>query len=471
MPGRLELTQFFFFYKQWRLIGDEEGGIAGLLDTTLLETDMNELDSRKDSVVCLYTKPITFPQALNYLTRPSLSDEPFGGRNWIMLIRTANPQPEPDLDNFCEELSEQMLWHLAQEAKRQDREEARAKRQSSPKMGSWSPVKARSPVRGAKQRFLEATTFQQWFEKMERIVRQYPLPWSYKQRGAKARYAREALISLVLLTKLEGGDYAELVRLARSAGLNCLRTVTERFKGEVAVPCPSYVHRIATKNIPLDYFEQIQQHLDQEALQVYTDRLELSPPAVFAVDGTDMPAAEMEWRKANQYTTYTAQRVPFQITTRLVTHTVFNIRLLDFSGQAPLEEGLVNVPAGSTVSADKLYDIEANHQAAEEAQVELHVPGKQHQGKPYQGAARARTCARFNHQQYRHRKKSERFFGNLVTRGLVHLHSRSPRTRQIELALWGIAHNLLSLRRQEYYAQAFRLLTNFTERGWLQLRN
>ena len=419
-------------------------------------------DSKKNQVVCFYTKTITFTQAVNYLTRLGLSAGPFGGQNWMMVIRTAKSQPGPNVDEFCEVLSEKIARHLVQEILRQEKEEARAKRKSSPKMGTWSPVKTRSPARGAKQRFVEATTFQQWYRKMEAIVQLLPLPWPYEEKGAKAKYAREALISLVLLTKLEGGDYAEVVRHAKSAGLNCLRDASERFSDEVAVPCPSYVHRIATEKVPLDYYEQIQQHLDQTACQIYEERLGFSSPNDFAVDGTDLAAAEMEWRKANQYTTYTAQRVPFQITARLATNTVFNIRLLEFNSQAPLQEGLTNLPVDSKVSGDKLYDIEANHQAAEALGIELHVPGKQHQGDPYQGEARARTRTRFDRSVYRQRKKVERFFGNLITRGTIHLHSRSPHTRQIELELEAIAHNLVALRGQEFYAQAFRRVTNLS---------
>lgn len=462
IQGVTKLIPAFFLYKRFLSRVDEGEGTWRLMDTTQVENAIKGSDSRKKPVVCFYKKPITFTQAVNYLTRLGLSDEPFGGRNWVMVIRTAKSQPEPPVDEFCEELSEKIANHMVLEILRQDKEEARAKRKSVPKMGTWSPVKTRSPVRGAKQRFVEATTFQQWYRKMETIVQQLPLPWPYKKKGAQARYAREALISLVLLTKLEGGDYAEVVRHAKSAGLNCLRDASERFNGDVAVPCPSYVHLIATEKISLDYYEQIQEHLDQAACQLYEERLGLPSPNDFAVDGTDLPAAEMEWRQANQYTTYTAQRVPFQITARLATNTVFNIRLLDFSSQAPLQEGLISLPPGSKVSGDKLYDIEANHQAAEALEIELHVPGKQHQGKPYQGEARARTRGRFDRSVYRQRKKVERFFGNLVTRGTIHLHSRSPHTRQIELELEAIAHNLVALRGQEFYAQAFSPLTNLS---------
>lgn len=73
------------------------------------------------------------------------------------------------------------------------------------------------------------------------------------------------------------------------------------------------------------------------ACHVYTTRLDLPEPKRVVVDGTDLSATELKLRHVNQSMTYTAQRVPFQVTVRVATNTVFNVRLLEASGQAPLE--------------------------------------------------------------------------------------------------------------------------------------
>lgn len=411
--------------------------------------------------IYFYKKPISFSTAINYLSRPKLSDEPTGNRAWVMVIRTPTFQLEPDLDLLCDELSERIFWRMAQDIVRQVKEDAHTKQGKLKKVGSWDTQKSRAPSRGAKQRFVAGTTFQEWFTRVKTAVDQHELPWPYASKGRKPKYDRGVLVTLVLLTRLKGGSYEKIVVEAKDARLNCLREADGAFVGEVAVPCPSYVHKIATEKIPLDFYEQILRHFDQEACEIYEERLQLTTPQLFAVDGTDFLGAEKELRQTNQYTTYAFQRVPFQVTSRLTTNTVFNLTLLEASGQAPLQEGLNHLSEGAVVLGDKLYDIEANHQATEVAGIEFHAPGKKQRGKPYQGEARARTRKRFDAILYKQRKKVERPFGNLVSRGLKRIFSRSSHTRCVELALWLIAHNLLALRGQEYYQQSYRLVPHF----------
>ena len=409
-----------------------------------------------------YRKPITMATALSYLARPKLSDGPTGGRSWAMVIKTPTPQPEQDLEILCDELSEQLFWRMAQDIIRQEKEDGTTTKKKPTKLGHWDTQKSRAPSRGAKQRAVAGTTFQEWFIKVKKEVDRHDLPWQYVSKGRKPKYDRAALITVVLLTKLQGGSYEKIVTDAKGAGLNCLLGASEYFAGEAAVPCPSYVHKIATEKVPLEYYEQMLRYIDQEACKIYEERLQLAPPQLFAVDGTDFSGAEKELRQANQYTTYAFKRVPFQVTSRLATNTVFNLTLVEASSQAPLEEGLLDLPKGSVALADGLYDIEANHQAAEKAGVTFHAPGKTLRGKPYHGRARARTRKRFDPILYRRRKLVERPFGNLVNRGLHHIFSRSPSNRCVELFLWLIAHNLLALRGQEYYQQNYRLVPRFS---------
>lgn len=424
------------------------------------EGDQAACQAAKDSIY-FYKKPISFATALNYLARPKLSDDATGNRSWIMLIRTPTPQPEPDLERLCEALSDRIFWRMAQDLVRQVKADAHTQQAKATREGAWDTQKARAPSRGAKQRFVAGTTFQEWFNRVKDAVDQYDLPWPYASNGRKAKYDRATLITLVLLTRLKGGSYEKIVGAAKDAGLNASREATDPFQGELAVPCPSYVHQIATEKIPPAYYEQLLRHFDQEACEIYKKRLQLATPPLFAVDGTECSGVEKELRSTNQYTTYTFPKIPFQLTSRLATNTVFNLTLLEASGQAPLREGLQELSTEAIVLGDRLYDIETNHQAAEELGVELHVPGKQTpQGKPYQGEARARTRERFDAILYKQRKKVERPFGNLVSRGFTRLFSRAPRTQYVELALWLLAHNLLALRAQEYYQQTYQLLSH-----------
>jgi hypothetical protein len=411
-----------------------------------------------DSRMYLYKKPITFATALNYLSRPKLSEKATGGRSWVMIIRTPKNQPEPDLDRLCEEVSEQLFWRMAQDLVRQEKEDAHTKRKKAQKEGAWNTQKSRAPSRGAKQRFVSGTTFQDWFTHVKQAVDHHERPWTYSGKGRRAKYDRSVLIALVLLTKLKGGSYEAIVTRAKEAGLNCLVGAAEPFKGPVAVPCPSYLHKIATQKIPLTYYDQIICYFDQKVCQIYEERLQLDAPRVFAVDGTDLAGSEKVLQQTNQYETYTFERVPFQLTSRLVTNTVFNLTPLKTSSKAPLHAGLSHLVKGDVALGDRLYDIEENHQAAERAGIDFHAPGKRIHGNPYQGDARARTRQRFDPILYRQRKTVERPFGNLVSRGLNHVYSRSPHTRYVELALWLIAHNLLALRGQEYYQQSYCLI-------------
>jgi hypothetical protein len=375
-----------------------------------------------------------------------------------MLIRAPKKQLEPDLDSLCEEVSKQIFWRMSQDIVRQEKEDAHTKQKKARNEGAWNTQKSRAPSRGAKQRFVGGTTFQEWFTHVKKAVDYYELPWSYTDKGRRAKYDRSVLIALVLLTKLKGGSYEKIATRAKEAGLNCLVGADEPFKGSVAVPCPSYIHKIATEKIPLAYYDQILYYFDQKAGQTYEERLQLDLPRVFAVDGTDLAGSEKVLQRTNQYETYTFERVPFQLTSRLVTNTVFNLTPLKASGQAPLHTGLTHLSRGDIALGDRLYDIEENHQAAERAGIDFHAPGKMLHGKPYQGDARTRTRKRFDPILYRQRKTVERPFGNLISRGLTHIYSRSPHTRYVELVLWLIAHNLLALRGQEYYQQNYRLV-------------
>ena len=79
-------------------------------------------------------------------------------------------------------------------------------------------------------------------------------PWPYEDKGRPALYDRQALLALVLMTKLYRGGYETIVALAESTGLNCLRGVSNRFECGPAVPCTSYVHKIATEKLSEDYY-------------------------------------------------------------------------------------------------------------------------------------------------------------------------------------------------------------------------
>ena len=369
---------------------------------------------------------------------------------------------EPDLRTLCQEVAEDITQQLVQEAVRCDREEARATRRSSKKMGPWSPVKRQSILRGARQRFLEQWTIQDWYPVAKKIVKQLGPPWQQARLGRRLIFGPVAFAALALLLKLEGPDVEELLGKARAAGIDCR---TDRAKAADVgnkVPSPAYFDRRVKEKVSAEYLRQVLRLVDQYAAEEYQERF----PGAFinesAIDGANSRTNTLEIATPNQFTTWTFKRVPWQAVVRVTTNTVVDVERLANSSQASVQRACELLPAGSILTADKAFDSERNYRAAEAAAINFQAKGRKFNNKYYQGEARARGQAKFDLKIYRRRKLGEVPFGNAVTRGLGPVREKSPQIQLLALLLWAIAQGLLAWRGQVFYNQAVRSIPG----GW-----
>lgn len=408
------------------------------------------------SKTLLYHQPIPLHTALRLLNPLRVSFHKFGDSALLFLVQNPSGQTdELSLPTVVDTVVQDCVETLQHQFARVERETLRSRRTHQKKKGNWSLVKRRAPFYHTIYDQARRTTVKEYYELALAIVRDHPLPWSPKSQGRPFKYDRYKLLATILIKHVGSWSYRTLVNRLAEAEIE-LRKAPQ---GLPEYPHYSYLAKLC-QALPEAYLAQLVGHLEFKVYELYCQKFGGSTDHWFSADSTEDPCTQYQIQERAMKQILRRETMTYTLTCRLPTNTIVAVEFAEIGvkSRCDIRTSLDQLPKGSTMLADREYDVEYNHQRAVEREVAFHCPAKQYQGKPYRGWYRGQNRGQFEPTTYRWRKLGERPFGNFVARGVALNRYKTKHTRRQGLLLNAFAHNLLAYFMELWWHRSFLLL-------------
>lgn len=175
-------------------------------------------------------------------------------------------------------------------------------------------------------------------------------------------------------------------------------------------PCASELHYIFGK-IPTECFEEGLKMLDELSAKLYSKFGE--DLDVFVTDGTAISSVYLEERMIKLKKRLVKERHDYTFLIRIHTNTIRCVK----EHTNKITPFITMMPPNSTFLADSEFDAEENYRMADFYGINLHIKQRKAKSKRCRKPFRRKFGKKFDNEEYRKRKLSERCFGNIEIRG------------------------------------------------------
>ena len=300
----------------------------------------------------------------------------------------------------------------------------------------WS-VQTRRPFRGVIDKV--EITFRMMLELAERVVNDLGSALKVSKRGRPILYDRIKLLAAILVKGMR--SFVDLSTELSNVQYDMTSDGSERY------PSSSELHNIF-KQIPVKWMEEALQRLDdlsKEEFSKFKENLD-----TFVIEGSALSGEILIERDVLTKIRLIRDYFQYQALARIATNTIRSIK----KHSNKIGDIIRSLPAGSIVLADPEYDVEANHQVAEESTIELQV--KQRKGNARKSRRKA-ARSRFERKKYSRRKLGERPFGNIESRRSK-CYYKLPESKlkgAIIIIIIGCTHNIIAYFKNKAWCSRF----------------